>query len=73
MMNKEDGVIVYRGLLPRITTDLFAEGYMYNNEVDINGTIYNLTISSNNLQLYTKVTNDTNTSMRSALYYGFNI
>ena len=68
MMNKEDGVIVYHGLLPRITTDLFAEGHMYNNEVDINGTTYNLTISSNNIQLYTKDTTDTNTSMRSVLY-----
>ena len=32
MMNKEDGVIVYHGLLPRITTELFAK-WVYKGDV----------------------------------------
>ena len=54
MMNMEDGIIVYHGCLPRITTDLTTNGHMYNNRVAIEGIIYELRISSTHLQLYKK-------------------
>ena len=68
MMNMEDGVVVYHGLLPRITTDLIINGHTYNNRVAIKGIIYELKISSTHLQLYKKDINGTNTSIRSILY-----
>lgn len=68
MMNVENGIVVYHGCLPRITTDLTTNSHTYNNRVAIEGIIYELKISSTQLQLYKKDINGTNTSINSILY-----
>jgi hypothetical protein len=67
-MNVENGIVVYHGCLPRITTDLTTNSHTYNNRVAIEGIIYELKISSTNLQLYEKDINGTNTSISSVFY-----
>lgn len=68
MMNVENGIVVYHGCLPRITTDLTTNSHTYNNRVAIEGIIYELKISSTHLQLYEKDINGTNTSIKSVFY-----
>lgn len=66
--NMQDGIVSYHGCLPRITSDFVTDGSIYKDKIDINDTNYDLVISPNNIQIYTKVVNNNNTTFRSVLY-----